>query len=207
MIIYDWVAISTMTAIEPSKELLNKWRAGDENAATELHDRFAERIYRLAEKQINNKFKRRFDADDVVQSVLRTFFRRTEEGQYPVDDSVWLWRLLVKMTMNKIRKYAEREEAAKRNINNETYPDADSVPPNWLAREPSVNEATVLVDELASLVKDLNSSEAEIIGLCLQGRSTTEIAAAIGCSRWTVRRNLDRIGNRVRKQIEENPEI
>ncbi len=190
-----------MSDLGPSRELVDRWRSGDQDAAQELHRRFAARLCRFADRQINEKFGRRFGAEDVVQSVFASIFRRTEEGLYPIDDSGAIWSLLVTMTLNKVRKYAEREQAAKRDINKEAYPDADSAVQDWLTREPTADEAALMVDGFEALLAGLAAPEPEIIRLCLEGYSTSEIAAQVGRTRWTVRRALNRFGDRIRQEI------
>jgi hypothetical protein len=55
------------------------------------------------------------DGEDVVQSVFRTFFRQLRGG-----DSPWtapaLWRLLVAITLNKVRARVRRHMAARRDV-------------------------------------------------------------------------------------------
>ena len=59
---------------DESIELLDRVRQGDEQAATELFDRYVERLIRLAQSRLSAKLRRRVDAEDVVQSVYRSFF-------------------------------------------------------------------------------------------------------------------------------------
>lgn len=187
----------------PSKELVERWRSGDESAAAELHRRYAQRLCNLAERQMDQRLSRRVGADDVVQSVFRTFFRRTREGQYPIDDSGSLWSLLVRITLNKVRQQGVRHRAAKRDIGAEIYLHGQMIDPEVLARDPSPDEAAVLLDELKSFVDGLKDPEPKIVQLCLEGYSSSEIAAEVECTRWTVRRVLVRIGNRLRQQTPE----
>ena len=58
-----------------------------------------------------------------------------------------------------------------------------------------------LSDELETLLAGLDQPEPEIIRLRLQGYSSLEIANQVGCSRWTVRRVLDRIGHRLHERL------
>ncbi len=45
----------------------------------------------------------RVDADDIVQSVFRTFFRRVAKGDYEVPDGEELWKLFLVIALNKVR--------------------------------------------------------------------------------------------------------
>src|SRR5262249_20838891 len=44
------------------------------------------------------------EADDIVQSVFRSFFRRAKQGCYDVPSDGELWKLFMVITLNKIRQ-------------------------------------------------------------------------------------------------------
>ena len=56
-------------------QLLERIREGDEQAATELFDRYVDRLIELARSRLSPKLARRLDPEDVVQSACRSFFR------------------------------------------------------------------------------------------------------------------------------------
>lgn len=187
----------------PAAELVAQWRLGDESAAAELHRRYAQRLCAVAERKIGARLRPRVGAEDVVQSVFRTFFRRTEQGEYPIDHSGSLWRLLVAILDNKVRRQGETHRAGKRDVGAEVpLADADLLPP-VLARDPAPDEAVVWRDELESLLAGLKDAELAVIRLFLEGYASPEIARQRGCSRWTVRRVLDRFGTRLRRRLED----
>jgi DNA-directed RNA polymerase specialized sigma24 family protein len=101
---------------EAAKDLVQRWRAGDEAAAGELHRRYAQRLWRLADRHMGQLLSRRVDPDDIVQSALGSFFRRTAQGEYSISHSGALWQLLVRITVNKARQQGERHRAAKRDV-------------------------------------------------------------------------------------------
>lgn len=177
----------------------------DAHAATEeLYRRYAERLWRLAERQIGPRLARRIGPDDIVQSVFRTFFRRAEQGQFTIDQSESLWNLLVTIAINKIRRQAEFHAAARRAVGREVRGQEQLFA--LVAKEPSHEEAVALLDELELLMDGLRNPEPEIIRLTLEGHSTDEIARHIGCSRWTVRRVLNRFGRRLEGRLREGRE-
>jgi RNA polymerase sigma factor (sigma-70 family) len=186
------------------KELLARWQAGDEQAAEELYRRYANRLWALAKERIGQRLGRRIDADDIVQSVLRTFFRRTREGQFTVDCSGALWQLLVKITVHKVQRKAHYHTAGRRDVRSEIPLDWEASP-DIVAQAPAEESADMLVAELDDLLQGLSQREEEVVRLCLEGYSTPEIGARVGSTRWTVRRVLDRVGNRLLRQISEDP--
>jgi hypothetical protein len=56
----------------------------------------------------------RLDGEDVVQAVCRTFFRRSAAGEFRIDSSAQLRRLLVKITVLKARAWSRQHTAARR---------------------------------------------------------------------------------------------
>jgi len=191
-----------MSSRQSAKDLLERWESGDQAAAEELYRRYSHRLCALAEGQIGQRLGRRVGADDIVQSVFRTFFRRAADREFVIDHSGSLWRLLVKITLNKIRRYGERHRAAKRDVGAEVYVADDRLDPEAVAHDPGPEEAAALADEMEALFAGLKSPEPAILQLAFQGYSTSEIAEQVGRSRWTVRRVLDRIGGRLRNRLE-----
>jgi hypothetical protein len=140
--------------------LLERWRAGDQAAAEELHRRYAQRLCALAEREIGRRLSRRVGADDVVQSVFRTFFRRTAAGEFVIDHSGNLWQLLARITLNKVRRQGEHYRAGKRNVASEDSAadlPACSYP---FAHDPGPDEAAMLADEIETVLKELETNEA-----------------------------------------------
>src|SRR5262245_4158449 len=96
--------------------LLRRYRRGEDDAATELYVRYAERLRALAAAQASPDLRRRVDPDDIVQSVFRTFFRRAAAGQYDVPAGEELWKLFLVIGLNKIRAVAAHHKAACRDV-------------------------------------------------------------------------------------------
>ena len=193
-----------MRSRETTEAVLERWRDGDDEAAEEIYVRYADRLWKLARTQIGQRLGRRFDADDVVQSVFRTFFRRARNDEFAIDQSVALWQLLVKITINKVRGKAKFHKAAIRDIAREIHAPGDELLPEILADVPETQSAATLLDELDDLLARLKDREVEIVKLCLEGFSTPEIAARVGRSRSTVRRLLNRVGGLLEKRFFQN---
>ena len=190
-----------MPNFDSARDLLGRWRDGDQIAAEALHRRFADPLCRLVEQRLGTQLARRVDPDDVVQSVFRTFFRRTGNGEYPIDHSGSLWRLLRRITLNKICRFGERHRAAKRDVSAEAPLDSEEVNRVAVLPDHSPEEVAELLDELKAVLAGFDQAEVHIIGLCLEGHSSPEIAEDVGCSRSTVRRVRDRVHDRLRDRL------
>lgn len=118
--------------------LLARWQAGDQAAAEAIYQRYAQRLCALAEKDIGERLARRVGPEDIVQSVFRTFFRRSGDGQFAIDHSGARWRLLVRITANKVLRHAEREGAARRDVKAEVHGTSDGLEPALICHDPTL---------------------------------------------------------------------
>src|SRR5439155_22421310 len=105
-----------MEADTPLAELAQRLRAGDPRAAELLFARDARRLTRLDDEHLSRRVARREDGEDVVQSVFRTFFRRSAAGEFQIDASAPLWRLLVTFTLRKAQAKGRYHTASPRDV-------------------------------------------------------------------------------------------
>ena len=87
--------------------LLERLRAGDSAALELLMERFASRVYRVASGICRSSA----DAEEVVQDVFLTLFRKTDSFEGRAALGTWLYRIAVNTALNKRRgKRADAEE-------------------------------------------------------------------------------------------------
>jgi RNA polymerase sigma-70 factor (ECF subfamily) len=190
-----------MSEQDCTRDLLDRWRNGDDSAAEALYRRYAQRLCALVERHISERLARRVDADDIAQSAFRTFFRRARDGQFAIDHSSSLWHLLVRIALHKVQKQAEFHGAKQRALSAEVHGAAGELSPEAVAHDPTPVEAALLADELETVLSKADAVEAEMFQLCLQGYSSTEIGDRLGVSRWTVRRVLDHFGGQLQQRL------
>lgn len=175
-------------------QLLARFRQGDSAAADAIFHRYVNRLVAFARTRLSAKLAQRVDAEDVVQSVYRSFFIRAREGQYTLDQSGDLWRLLATITLNKVHKQVEFHTAQKRAIDREQAISAEEsvagVSAELLAREPSPAEAMSAVEELQHVMQKLTPLQRRMLELYLQGHTVAEVAEAVERSERAVRRLL-----------------
>lgn len=181
----------------PSRELVAQWCEGHQSAADEICERFTAKLIALAGSKLSKKLARRVDAEDVVQSAYRSFFAGARKGQYALERSGDLWRLLVRITLRKVYRQAARQKTKKRGLDKERgSPEASSASNLEMqveSPEPTPAEAATLTDELESILSGMDEQHRPILGLRLQGYKIEEIAAERNCSERTVRRVLDAV--------------
>jgi RNA polymerase sigma-70 factor, ECF subfamily len=180
---------------QTDRTLVHLWRGGDQEAAQKLFDRYVDRLVAVAKRRISERLAGRIDAEDVVQSVFRTFFVRAREGKFQIKDPDDLCRLLARMTVHKTLRKVEHHTAAKRDAGAEVgqSEDAQQRLSEFLDREPSPDAANSFLDELEHFLAQLKPEEQQILELRMQGHSTEEIAGQLKTYDRKVRRVMERI--------------
>ena len=177
--------------------LLADVRAGDQQAATTLFHRFANRLVGLARSRLDLDLLRKVDPEDIVQSVFSTFFRRNGVGEIDVESWESLWSLLAVITVHKCGHQIRYYRAAKRDAGQERsavwYSEDSSIHWEAVAGDPSPSHAAILTETVEELMRGLVERERQMLALSLQGYDAREISEQVGRSERTVRRVLERI--------------
>jgi RNA polymerase sigma-70 factor, ECF subfamily len=194
----------TPVSADPSfEELLGRLRNGDDDAAAEIFQHYASRLIALARGRLDQQVRRKVDAEDVVQSVFKSFFLRHAEGQY--DLSTWnsLWGLLVVITVRKCSRKVKKYHGPEHDVRKEAagLPWASSDTAQWeaIAREPTPAEALILSEVVEELMRGLDERDRQILTLRLQGNTAPEIGAEVGLTQYTVEGVLKQVRKRLRK--------
>jgi RNA polymerase sigma-70 factor (ECF subfamily) len=189
-------------ADERSVELMARWRQGDQEAASGLFRRYADRLIALARRRLPARLAQRVDAEDVVQSVYRSFFEAAREGRFELQRGGDLWRLLVAITLHKLHHQIRRCTAGRRSIDRELSledcEEREGLPSQALAQGPSPVEALAVAEVVEQIMSQLAPLERRMFELRLQGYDLYEIAALTDRCQRTVRRVLDRVKQQLR---------
>ena len=179
----------------PKSSAVSRLEAATESAASELDEQYRARLCQLVEREMNRRFRRKEDPEDVVQSAFRTFYRRNAQGEFHIDSSVDLWRLLETIARRKILKHVEKLGAGKRDPEREEYPEGDAL----RGRDPTPEEAAMAADLLETALAGLDETYVQVLHMRLQNCTEEEIAAKLGCTRSFVRTKLDRVRDRLER--------
>jgi RNA polymerase sigma factor (sigma-70 family) len=174
--------------------LLERFHSGDDLAATEIFDRYFQRLTALARGRLSPRLARRTDPEDIVLSVYRSFFHDACEGRYTLRRGGDLWRLLAAIAKHKVLRQARSQTAGRRSVEAEVS--LERIDEGRLARsrnDPTPEDAAALADELEQLFALLDPFGRRVCELRLQGLQITEIAEDTGLSERSVRRALARI--------------
>ena len=143
-----------MTDSRHHESIAARLKADADLAAAELDEQYRARLCRLVEREMNRRFRRKEDPEDVVQSAFRTFYRRNAQGEFHIDSSVDLWRLLETITRHKILKHVEKLGTGKRDTKREEYPEGDDLQ----GRDPTPEEAAIAADLMEKALAGLDET-------------------------------------------------
>ena len=190
-------------------ELVERWRAGDEQAATILHERYLGKLLNLVGRHLAGKFNSRLDPDDVVQSVFRSIFRLTREGRFEFEGDGDFWKLLLTMALNKVRNTVRHHQAGKRDPAMESISTSgdgmDGYIVNRLSSQPTIQEIVSFTDMLEQVLKRLDPEQQLLIQYRIEGYTQKEIAEKLSVDDRTVRRMFANIRTRGEEIWGEDP--
>jgi len=173
--------------------LLLHWKGGEQDAASEFHRRYVEKLLSLIQRNIARRFASRLDADDVAQSVLRTFFGAVADGRQLISPSDDVWKLLQTIALKKIRNQVKLHDAQKRSAGR-TVSDPDVLD---LLGEPTEQEAVDLADLVEHSIRSLDPNIARTMEMLLAGNTVDEIADSLKVSTRSVRRYREQIAEQM----------
>jgi RNA polymerase sigma factor (sigma-70 family) len=180
----------------PFTELMARLRGGDADAARAVFDRFARRLVALAASRLPPALAAKVDAEDVVQSVFRSFFLRHAAGRLTPENWDSLWSLLTVLTVRKCGHQIEHFHAGRRDVRREAAPrPASDSAPDWeaAAPEPTPAEAVLLAETVQQVLNGVRADQRPIVLLRLQGFTVREISDQVGCTERTVERALETV--------------
>jgi RNA polymerase sigma-70 factor (ECF subfamily) len=183
--------------------LLEQLQQGSQDAATELYRRYAHRLRALARSQCSSALAGRVEADDIVQSVFRTFFRHASRGVYDVPSGGELWKLFLVITLNKVRAEGEYHTAAKRDVRVTSRIDPEDQDQQGQLRhdERGVGFLQLVIDEQ---LRKLPAPHRRIVQLRIDGWDLAEIASETHRSKRTVERVLQDFRGSLRAILEKD---
>jgi RNA polymerase sigma-70 factor (ECF subfamily) len=184
--------------LAPSKDdlsdssLLHRFQRGNDDAATQLYHRYANRLRALARMKCSSQLSRRVDADDIVQSVFRTFFRGARNGFYDIPAGEDLWKLLLVIALNKIRAESAYHRAAKRDVRLTVAVDEFAMEAGARSKRDDAGNAFLQL-AIEEALDQLEPQQKAMVELRIQGHEVAAIADRTGRSKRTVERNLQEI--------------
>jgi RNA polymerase sigma-70 factor (ECF subfamily) len=183
------------TELEPLTAVIERMREGDPDAARFIYEQFAAELLAATRRRISLKCRTRFDEEDILQSVFRSFFARQTSGAWEIRNWESLRAILRVMALRKCGRQTVRHQSQGRSIDREI--------PLELACDPQGDSSVLFAGDSAELqamtnealeeaMRKLSNRECEILQLFLDFHTPIEIAQRLGCASRTVRRAIDK---------------
>lgn len=187
-----------MTQVASTKNLIERLRAHDPTAVSDLSDSYGAKIYQLAFRYLRN----REDAEEVAQDVLLKVYQKIDAFRGDAALSSWIYRITFNAAMSRLREFKQNLPSAL-----EKPSDEDSQPPkreviDW---SPLADEEMLRTEMRQALVRALKEMpvlyRAPVILRDVQGLSTEEASAVLHVKEQTLKSRLHRGRLMLREQL------
>ena len=177
------------------EQLLQRVRNGDQDAATEFVNTYEPHVRRVVRARMRvAQLRRVSDSSDLCQVVLASFLVQAAVGQYEIDDSDEMKKLLARIAMNKVADIARKPEFRDIHLpigGSETGGVEPVAPGSGPVSQLALSELIQKAEEL------LNENERPIASLRKEGLTWDEVGKRLGKSGDAVRKTLDRAVKRI----------
>src|SRR5262249_45427813 len=169
-------------------------RAGDNEAWKQVASRYTNRLVALARSRLGQRLRQKVDSEEVVQSVYRSFYRGLKEGRYALQGWDALMGMLVVLTMRRCCRWHAHYHTQSRNVEREVALGSGGAEQNAPVevptgrepadRNPTPEEAAMLIETIQHTLQDLDERERQIVLLGLLGDSEQEISQQVGRTQY-----------------------
>lgn len=173
-------------------EIIERLKVGDEEALQAIFDRYAAKLYNVAQRILGEVA----DAEEVIQDVFWTAFRKAKSFRGTAQFSTWLYRLTINAALGKIRRSKKNKEVGYEEYLPKFQKDGHHlVRPvvDWsdtLDEKYAERELQQLLSEALEQLKPVDKSA--VVLSDMEGMSDKEIAAMLGLTVSAVKTRLHR---------------
>lgn len=154
---------------------------------------YSQRLIKLAAERLVTDIQSKISPEDIVQSTLRSYFRRSKEFGWETSDPDRIWELLSVITIRKCRKWDVFYHCSKRDVRREVRSLDESRASARLADakvSPDQEDGQIASELLEYLLSHFTQRQQEMILLRIQGLSVEMIARQCHSSHRTVARTI-----------------
>jgi RNA polymerase sigma-70 factor (ECF subfamily) len=186
-------------AAATTRDLVERLKAHDPTAVTDLSDSYSAKIYQLAFRYLRN----REDAEEVAQDVLLKVYQKIDAFRGDAALSSWIYRITFNAAMSRLREF-------KQNLPSAQGKTTDENPDQPLKREvvdwsPLADEEILRSEMRRALVRALKDMpllyRAPVILRDVQGLTTEEASAVLRVKEQTLKSRLHRGRLMLREQL------
>lgn len=177
--------------------LIERCKASDPTAWTQLINRYYEVMYRIAYNHCRNNE----DANDIVSRAMILLYKKISTFRAESSFTSWLYRIIRNVYVDVCVRDTER-----RNISLDDHLLTDSGKRHWEVADPSESpEELALTDErhrfLQREIGYLPQYQREVMAFHVKGKSHGEISSMTGLPIGTIKSRLNRARETLRRQL------
>jgi RNA polymerase sigma-70 factor (ECF subfamily) len=180
------------------RQLMTRVRAGSEEAARELFDRYSGHISRVVRRRLHRRLRTQYDSLDFLQAVWASFFALPLD-QYTFAHPKDLVRFLARMAYNKVVDVTRRRFGTfKYNINCELpIAEASGRPADQVAvHQPTPSQEVMAEERWEQLLEGLTPPFRRVLELLREGYTHKMIAQELGFHPKMIQRFLRQLADR-----------
>lgn len=184
--------------VASTKNLIERLRAHDPAAVSDLSDSYGAKIYQLAFRYLRN----REDAEEVAQDVLLKVYQKIDAFRGDAALSSWIYRITFNAAMSRLREFKQNLPNALEKPNDEEGQPLRREVIDW---SPLADEEMLRTEMRQALVRALKDMpvlyRAPVILRDVQGLSTEEASAVLHVKEQTLKSRLHRGRLMLREQL------
>lgn len=175
-------------------------QTSDPAAWQELLQRYHGALLNLVRNRLDDSIRKESSTEDILESALVSFARRTFANQLVLGNWKMVWGTLNSFVINKCREAVRRSNrspfvapTATQNEDGETV--------NWdpIGTEPPPEAKSEWDDMVPVLVAGLPDYAPEVLRMLLEGNSIQKIAKELGIPWYGVKRTIEKMASRLEK--------
>jgi RNA polymerase sigma-70 factor (ECF subfamily) len=194
---------ATFDAAKEFRDLLQRVRDGDEDAAWELIDRYGPHIFRVVRRRLNARIRSKFDSADFVQAVWASFFTsRAEILSFNQPEE--LIGFLAQMAQNKVLTEVRRRlQYTRNNVTHEQPLDDSTLPApiDAAANQPSPSQVAVARERWERMLNNSPPQWREILEMRYRGATYEEVALKLGMHERSIRKIVEQMLERAHQRF------
>ncbi len=176
--------------------LVRRLKAGDADALETVFNTYSKKLYAVALRMIGAAA----DAEEVIQDVFWTVFRKIHSFQGKARFSTWLYRLTVNAALGKIRRRKRHRELACEALHK--FREGGGPAADWADTLDEKYARIQMQRLLGRALEQLQPIDKTVVVLSdLEGMSDQEIAAAVGLTVSAVKSRLHRARVLLRERL------
>ena len=184
---------SPTPSVAPSAGLIERARAGDQQAWQELFEECYPKIVRVIRRRISRPLRSLYDSTDIANEVMKSLAVKFDQIDFTSIDGLRAY--LIRAAERKVVDGYRHGHAMKRDINRTraTFPGDDLGQYEVPDAGPSASQVAVASEREENLLRDHEGDGRSVIELKMQGFTNHEVAQTLGWHIRKIERFLERL--------------